>query len=227
MMFLEFSVLKGFSDKIIHGMTTRSFGSFNTDVPGFEKQFKKLSESIKCDTVFAKQVHGDEIVIISGKQPKGPFACDAFITDKKGTALVIKVADCQGIFLFDPVTSVIAAVHAGWKGVAVNIAGKTVRKMAEAFKVDPKNLLAAISPSIGPCCCEFSDPAKELPAFMKPYIKGEHVDLWSATKDHLKNAGLTENHIQISGECTKCNSDKYFSFRNKDVGRMAVFIGLK
>jgi hypothetical protein len=226
-MFLDFSVFKGFPDKIIQGMTMRSFGSFNNFLPGFEQQYKKLARHIKSDPVFfSTQLHGDKIIIVSEKSDD-VFEGDAFITNKKGIPLVIKVADCQGILLFDPVTFTIAAVHAGWKGVTVNIVGKTIKKMEEIFKVNPKNLLAAVSPSIGPCCAEFSDPLNELPVFMIPYIKNKYVDLWSATRDHLKDAGMSDEHIQIFGECTKSNPDKYFSYRNKDAGRMAVFIGLK
>lgn len=221
----QFNIFKPHSESIIAGFTTKEMGSFNDSEEGFDNQLSEL-EKISPNPIFSNQMHGDKIIVVE-KNPINQFKADAFLTQKTGITLAIKVADCQGIVMYDPVTKSIAAVHAGWRGVALTITGKTIRRLKKEFNVDPKNILVGISPSLGPCCAEFSDPTSELPTFMKPYIKNKYVDLWSAVRAQLIYAGIPDNQIEMSGECTKCNPDKYFSHRNKDLGRMAVFIGLK
>jgi len=225
-MILKFSVLEHYSEKINHGITTKKMGSFNDMVPDFKSQADLLKRFTKYDPIFSEQLHGESVTVVK-KRPKKRLSGDAFITNKKNIPLAIKIADCQGILIFDPKKNVIAAVHSGWRSSALNIIGKTITKMGEAFGSHPTDLRVGISPSLGSCCAEFSDPDNELPAFMKPYIKNRHVDLWSAAIDQLKSAGVPKKQIKLSKECTKCNPDKYFSHRNKDLGRMAVFISLR
>ena len=222
---LEFSIFKPFSERIIHGITTKDMGSFNDNESGFNEKYSEL-RAISPNPIFSRQMHGDGIIIIE-KTPENIFEADSFITNKSGFTLVIKIADCQAILIYDPVKSVIAAAHAGWRGTALNIAGKTIRKMSDEFGSDPSDLFVGISPSLGPCCAQFSDPLNELPDFMHKFVKDRYVDLWSAAVKQLTDAGVPEDHIELYGECTKCNPDKYFSHRNGDTGRMAVFISVK
>jgi len=140
---------------------------------------------------------------------------------------MVKAADCQGVLIYDPKNEAVAAVHSGWKGSALNIIGKTIEKMKLKYGSDPQDLLVAVSPSLGPCCAQFSDPNKELPDFCKPFIKpNKHVDFWALTLHQLAEAGVTEDHIELSGLCTKCQPG-YHSYRNGDSQRMGVFVKLK
>jgi len=219
----SFSIFKPYQEKLTFGTTLKELGSFDDQRKLFGEQVKKLpSEQI----IFSNQVHGDEIHVFVDKPVRKPEG-DAFITQKKGLGLAVKVADCQGILLFDPRTSTIAAIHAGWKGVAKEIIPKTIEVLQNCFKTDPSDLLAGISPSLGPCCSEFSDPEKELPKFMHTYINDKYVDLWKTVDDQLSKAGIPDKNIERIKECTKCGREKYFSHRNKDKERMAVFIELK
>lgn len=221
-MILEFNLFKPFSGQLIHGITTKPLGSFNNEEADFEKQKNKLP----VNPIFNKQVHGDKIMLIT-ERPDQPFEADALITQKKTLPLGIKVADCQGVLIFDPKTNSIAAIHSGWKSSVLNIIGKTVKKMGQVFGSNPADLVIGISPSLGPCCAQFSDPEKELPEFVHPFIKGKNVDFWSLSLQQLKEVGVPENQIEIVKECTNCNLNRYFSHRNGDKGRMAVFIGLR
>lgn len=220
-MILEFSLFKPSSGQLIHGVTTKPLGSFNDEEKSFEEQKKKLP----VNPVFNKQVHGDKIILIN-ERPDQPFEADALITQQKNLPLGIKVADCQGVLIFDPKANSIAAIHSGWKSSVLNIIGKTVKKMKEVFGSDPADLLVGISPSLGPCCTQFSDPEKELPEFIRPFIKEKHVDFWSLSLQQLKEAGVSEKQIEIMRKCTRCNADQFFSYRNDDTGRMAVFFSL-
>ena len=140
---------------------------------------------------------------------------------------MVKLADCQGVLLFDPVKKAVGAVHSGWKGNTKNIVGKAIFRMVDEFGSNPADIIAGVSQSLGPCCSEFSDPYNELPEFMHTYIRDNHVDLWACTKDQLTSAGVLPENIEFNGECTKCHSDKYYSYRAKPkTGRMGAFIVL-
>jgi YfiH family protein len=78
--------------------------------------------------------------------------CDALITNICELALVITIADCVPIMLFDPMNKAIGVVHAGWRGTANGIVKRAVEKMREDFNTDAKNILAFIGPSAGVCC---------------------------------------------------------------------------
>jgi len=204
-MILEFDILKPFAN-IKQGVT---------------KDLTEIPEAVMAD-----QIHADDIVEVNEK-PKIELRCDAFMTQKRGLPLMVKVADCQGVLIYDPKNKAIASVHSGWKGSALNIIGKTIAKMGGRYGSDPKDLRVAISPSLGPCCAEFSDPENELPTFCKPFIKpNRHVDFWALSKSQCLEAGVLEDQIEITRRCTKCEPG-YFSYRNGDMQRMGVFVKLK
>lgn len=114
----------------------------------------------------AEQVHGDRVWrVTAADRGKGRWRredavaeADALITDVPGVLLVMYYADCVPLYFYDPDTPAIGLAHAGWKGTALDIAGKTVRAMAEAFGSRPERMYAAIGPSIGPCCYEVDEP---------------------------------------------------------------------
>jgi hypothetical protein len=105
------------------------------------------------------QVHGAHVVRVP-EETNGPTAAgtwaegDGLVTDRPNLALAVKVADCVPILLADRRTGAVAAVHAGWRGTAASIASAAVRELIRVYGVRPSGLVAAIGPSIGPCCCE-------------------------------------------------------------------------
>jgi polyphenol oxidase len=188
------------------------------------------------DLVAAPQVHGDNIVIIDRETlpPLAPHvparitpAADALISRLPGVGLIIKVADCQAVFVVDPVRQVVANVHCGWRGSVQGILGKVVDSMVTRFESRPADLLAAISPSLGPCCAEFCNYSQELPASFLPFrIGNNHFDFWTISRRQLEEAGLRPEHIEIANRCTVCDSDRFFSYRSAKVtGRMAAVVG--
>lgn len=205
-MILEFDILKPYADKIEQGLVKDLL-----EIPG---------------AIMAEQVHADDIVEIN-ERPLAELRCDAFMTQKKGLPLMVKVADCQGLLIYDPENDAIASVHSGWRGSVLNIIGKTIQKMKQKYDSDPSALLVAISPSLGPCCAEFTDPRNELPAFMHRFIKANnHVDFWSLSLEQLKLEGVLPKHIELAGRCTKCQPG-YYSYRNGDSQRLGVFVKLR
>ena len=145
---------------------------------------------------------------------------DALMTNIPNIPLAVFVADCGSILLADPGHRAVAAVHSGWRGTCARIAEKTLLEMKAAYGTNPKDIIAAIGPCIGPCCYEvggevrdafldagFSDTlfARSGDAFM--------LNLWQANRDVLTAAGVSDTNISVAEVCTKCHSDDYFSHR--------------
>ncbi len=185
--------------------------------------------------VFANQVHGTAIHVLSQQKDSGCKGdsdriafCDAIVTDMPGKMLVIQVADCQSVLLYDSKKRVIANVHSGWRGSISGIIGKTIKVMEEKFGCRGPDVFAGIGPSLGPCCAEFIHFRNEIPEkFWKYKDNSDHFDFWSISYDQLCSAGVLPENIYASKVCTKCNTDQFFSYRGEGVtGRFAAVIGL-
>ena len=177
------------------------------------------------DLVLTRQTHSDIVRKVTRNDCNGCFhrdypECDALVTNDPGVALVIFTADCTPMLFHDPVTGAVGAAHAGWRGTAARIGAKTVAAMVREFGCDPKNIRAAIGPNIG--FCHFETDAdvpeailaaygREAEAFIRKKGEKFHLDLKEINALSLKRAGVTQ--IEISGECTMCNPDKYWSHR--------------
>ena len=175
--------------------------------------------------VLTRQIHSDIVRVVTAADHAGLChrdypECDALVTAQPGTALLVFTADCTPLLFYDPVTGAVGAAHAGWRGTAKDIAGKTVRAMAESFGCKPENIRAAIGPNIGQCHFETDDdvPRAMLAAFggdALAYIqkRGEkyHLDLKGINAMALRRAGV--GHIEISDACTFCQSGRFWSHR--------------
>ena len=178
-----------------------------------------------------RQVHGNGILVLDQPLPmalaeadlREPPPYDAVITDQPGLALCIKTADCVPVFLVDPVKRVIANVHAGWKGTALNIAGQAVAAMTERFGTRPERILAAVGPAIGPCCYEVDEPVVRAMGQGTGCLPSLTQDRWMLdlpliNRHQLREAGLADEHISSVKLCTSCREDLFFSHR-RDKGR--------
>ncbi len=185
--------------------------------------------------VFTRQIHGCEIAVLNHDSEKRGLTsagravtADAMVTDIFGRNLVIQVADCQAVLLYEPARRVIANIHCGWRGSVQNIIGRTVEVMEQHFGCRPERIRSGIGPSLGPCCAEFINYSTEIPMEFWRY-KGlnDHFDFWSLSRDQLKRAGVAEINIDSSGICTRCHTDDFFSYRaQRTTGRFAAVIGL-
>ena len=146
-------------------------------------------------------------------------------------ALVITIADCVPILLFDPIQNAIGVVHAGWRGTANAIVKRALYKMKEEFRTDIKNVLAFIGPSAGVCCYEVSEEvAVKFKNKIVPYNKKKvFVDLKKENAFQLEKQGVVPGNIEISNNCTICEKQLFHSFRRdgKSAGRMIAVICLK
>lgn len=183
--------------------------------------------------VASKQTHSDRVLVVEPAHLDTEVAgYDALISNLPGAGLLIQQADCQAILLAAPQQGVVAAIHSGWRGSVLDIIGKTVRCLEDSFQVAPTDLLAAISPSLGPCCAEFIHYRRELPTWMQAFqVRPEFFDFWAISRYQLLRAGLPPDHIDGAALCTRCNPE-FFSYRRAAkstggiTGRNGSIIGL-
>lgn len=189
-----------------------------------------IKEQLDFDClVSAKQVHGDSILVVDS-MPDADVehsGYDALITNIAGMGLMIQQADCQAVMLYDPEHGAVANIHSGWRGSVANIIAKTVGAMTAAYGTNPAALVAAISPSLGPCCGEFTQYHTELPLALHAYqVRPNYFDFWAISRDQLRDSGVLVENIEIAGRCTVCD-ENYFSYRRERVtGRFASVIGM-
>jgi YfiH family protein len=156
--------------------------------------------------------------------------CDALITSETSLALAITVADCVPILLYAPGEHVIAAVHAGWRGSAAGIAGKTLDRLAGEFAIHAQNIFAFVGASASSCCYEVGeDVATKFENKSVSYKRGKpFVDLKQANAAQLLAHGVPSENIEISSYCTICERDLFHSFRRdgRQAGRMMASISM-
>ncbi len=192
---------------------------------------KKLAIKYNFDNnklIFMNQVHKDNIVIVDKTSKSLIEACDAIITNEKNLPLMVMVADCIPILMFDKQKEVIAAIHAGRNSTFLNIAQKTALKMIEKFNCKKEDIKVILGPSIQKCCYEVSQELANIvkKTFGEEFENNRYINLQAINKKQLNNIGIT--NIKISTYCTKCSGNDYFSYRNsKKTGRFAGVIILK
>lgn len=191
----------------------------------FHGTYSYLPEDPRIVSAF--QTHGDQIAIVD-KIPETQIQADALITQRDNLFLMIKHADCQAAILFDPVTKTLATVHAGWRGLVQEIYKKTIQKMKNAFQINPKDLIVAIAPSLGVKHSEFINYKTEFPkTFWKHQTSPFYFDLRNIAQEQLLDAGIQEEHLEISPidtfeDVTRCHSHR----RNNTPHRMGTIAGI-
>jgi hypothetical protein len=189
------------------------------DLEGLAHGFGECSSNYPDGIVVAKQIHSD--VVQDASLPLGEG--DALISDRPSVIVGVKTADCVPILLVDPVAHVVAAIHAGWRGTAERIVATTIRALSVDWETDPRNLRAAIGPSIGVCCYEVGPEVAR--RFGMAVSHQVHLDLPGINEMQLRAAGVS--NVWVSGECTFCAANRFYSFRREreQAGRMISFVG--
>jgi YfiH family protein len=192
---------------------------------------------VRGEFATAHQVHGDRVVAAGGKEifasteAQPHEGADAVVALETGAAAGVRVADCVPVLLYAEDERVAAAVHSGWRGARLSIAGRGVRALQHAAGADPKRILAAIGPCIGRCCYEVSaDLAQTFRGLFGPDVADDaarpHLDLRLCVERALLAAGVPQERIEQVPGCTSCDIGAFFSHRrDKGVtGRHLAFI---
>jgi polyphenol oxidase len=170
----------------------------------------------------AQQIHGNKIAVVdevgSARRadrghrgavslPNKEFSgCDGIITNQRGVALGVYVADCCAVYIVDPNTPAIGLVHSGKKGTELGVVTNAITQMSNRFGSDPVNMIVQLSPRIRP----------------------PHYEIDFAAEIIRQCPALGVKQIHDSSVCTACNLDRYYSYRAEKgkTGRMLALIGL-
>lgn len=239
------------------GVSAAPFATLNAsvavgdDAAAVRENKRRMAGILGLGLVSVTPVHGAEVVAVEA--PGASFAAwraslrateaDAMMTDVPGLALFWAYADCMPILLFDPRHAAVALVHAGWRGTARGIAGRTVAAMRQRYGTRPADLLAGMAPSIGKCCYTLTAADREqfrADPFIWAHTPFERaarpdgdriyaVDLWASNRAQLLTAGLRPERIEAAELCTGCHTDQFYSNRieRAGTGRFGVGIGLR
>ena len=213
----------------VHGFSTRQKGNLgygkNFGDPEVTENRSKLFETLQLQDrihIQPRQIHSTRV--IDAQQFESGMEADGSFTNSNSHLLSILTADCLPILLYHS-DGVIAAVHAGWRGLLNGI-------IPEAMRFIPAAPVAVIGPAIGQCCYEVSDDlandfsAKSGERFVDRSKPKPHLDLIGVAVQQLVNAGAGE--VEAAQICTRCHPDLLFSYRRDgSSGRQMSFIGLR
>ena len=208
-----------------------NLGSNRGDDPGAVRENYRrvcalfgMDENGACVT---NQVHKNEVRTVTAADKHvcmgpTPYEADGIVTAERGLPIFCFTADCVPVLLWDGMGRAVGAVHCGWRSAASDILGDAVAAMVSLGAEIPE-LRAAIGPAIGQCCFETDD---DVPEAIDAWLQGDTaglfrrrpdgktmVDLKGANARRLLQLGVPAQQIDISGECTFCSHDKYWSHR--------------
>ena len=188
-----------------------------------------------------EQIHKTKIAVVkSAHMGKGAVTdddalarADAMVTNVPDIPLMVLIADCVAVSLYDPTHNAIGLAHAGWKGTVGRIAELAVKRMERAFECEPADMVAGLSPAIGKGHYEVGEEV--LDAFREAFGRDEtsrfiredmdgtcYLDLWGVNEWQLLECGIPAENIEISGLSTTSHPERFYSHRH-DGGRTGRF----
>ncbi len=193
----------------------------------------------KIDFIYPNQIHSDKVMIITEKDKwetsfeiNEDYSCDAIITNKRWIVLMILVADCVPIVVYDKTKKVVWAIHSGWKWTSKNILKKTIIKMQKNFWIKTKDIFVWIWPSI--CEKNYEVGEEVVKNFSKrDYEKKENwkynLNLQRVVFNQALDLWIPDENIEIFNQCSLEKEDLFFSARRDwiESGRFGVGIYLK
>ncbi|MGB7815686.1 MAG: peptidoglycan editing factor PgeF [Methylotenera sp.] len=209
-----------------------NFGSHVNDNPQHVAQNRQLlSRYLPSEPVWLNQVHG--VRVVDAANTNCVPDADASFTTRKNVVCVTMTADCLPVLLCDKAGSVVAAVHAGWRGLCDGALEASTHAVCRAANIEHNQIMAWLGPAIGPNAFEVGSEVRE--QFIAKDKKSEsafnpHDDKWlgdiyQIATQRLNNLGVTQ--IYGGGLCTYTDKERFFSFRRDgDTGRMATLIWL-
>ncbi len=203
-------------DGIVHGFSDREVGTNISLIENYSG-LKKIAQ--------LKQIHSSNVIALGNIDKHNDLTeADSIVTNLKGIGIGIRTADCVPILIADKSKTIIAAIHAGWRGTLSEIVSNTVDSIKSGYGIGASDLTAAIGPSIESSCYEIGEDVaslfKETFSDCGQYLfeSGESkytLDLKAANKLALEKEGVID--IEIVDVCTKCNFD-FYSYRREGKG---------
>lgn len=187
-----------------------------------------LREILPAEPAWLTQVHGTRVAELGRDKD---FQADAVVARAAGQVCAVLTADCLPVLFCDRGGSVVAAAHAGWRGLAAGVLEATV----SAMRVPPGEILVWMGAAIGPQAFEVGDEVREAfvaqhagaAAAFAPHAPGKWLaDIYALARLRLGAAGV--HAVHGGGRCTFGEADTFFSYRRDGVtGRMAALVWLE
>jgi YfiH family protein len=246
---MEFSQFRKYEQKLFHtitdrygGVSQKPYDTLNLALHVADEPLNVLENRLRVsekydfcikNLIYMDQVHGAHVAVIEDAMENKISECDAMITNQRNIPLMVMVADCIPILLYDPVQEVIGVAHAGRNGTFLGIVQETVKKMQQHFHVLPKDILIGLGPSIHRCCYEVGSDLADIAIknFGEASIMikegRSYLDLQLLNYHQMIEIGIQKEHIETSSICTACD-ENYFSYRREgETGRFAGFMMLR
>lgn len=236
-----------FHKKLLLAYTEKEDGNIDTRF-GNKSQVNKtrraIFKSLKLNPyafIEAQQIHSDRILALNDENTKmwrgqNVTGVDGFITDQTDIALILRVADCVPVVMYDPKNHAQGIFHAGWRGTMNHIHVKGLEMMVNHYDTNPKKVLTWLGPSAHGCCFVSKEKPKQLTdKSWNPYIKKRKnaykIDLIGYISDTLKKAGALKKNVTVAPECTVDTPELYSHTRylekDEPEGRFAVIAKLQ
>lgn len=193
------------------------------DLAAVEENHRRVFRTLGIDrrqSVSPHQVHSANVHLV-GPAHAGTVQSntDGLLTLTPHLAIFFRFADCVPLFLFDATHRAVGIFHAGWQGTARNVTGAAIAAFAHHAGSRPRDLWAGIGPAIGPCCYEVGPEVADAVTRVSPdtaqLVESRngslYLDLPGAVHAQLAAAGVEQ--IEMSGLCTACHTDEWFSHR--------------
>ncbi len=226
----------------IGGFSEGAFSSMNlgdrTDdnIIAIAKNRNQLNRVLQlpCEPSWLFQSHSNKVVRLYDDTPSNQHA-DASYTTIPDKVCAVLTADCLPVLLCAKDGSVVAAIHAGWRGLANGIIDNTISTLLHFANCKPPELLAWMGPAIGPGLFEVGDDVRR--AFMEqfqeatraftPIVEGKWLaDIYMLARQRLNRMGVTD--IYGGDYCTATQYEKFYSYRrDRETGRMASLIWME
>ena len=193
------------------------------------RQQLRTQLQLKHEPCWLEQVHSNHVM--KACEIESPVQADASFTRQSQQACVVMTADCLPVLFCDRQGSVVAAAHAGWRGLADGILEATINSM----QVQSDDLLVWLGPAIGAQTYEIDSAVRN--SFVQKSFDAESafvatrkghwlMDMYQLARQRLQTTGV--NHIYGGDFCTYTDRERFYSFRRDDItGRMASLIWLQ
>ncbi len=201
-----------------------------------DADYERVRATLDVATIArVRQVHGRVVLVVRPGEPLAAMPdADAIVSLDPDRAASVRIADCVPILIADTHRRLVAAIHAGWRGMAADVAGACLHAIEEAG-VRPDDLVAAIGPCVGACCYQVGDAVRD--AFLSGLPNAEswfapdgpghwRLDLSRAARDRLVALGVPPESVWAAGCCTAHEPDTWHSYRRDGTaaGRMVAAI---
>ena len=211
---------------IVHGFSNKKFNGSVSDIA----RYFGLNNIATID-----QTHSSDVLVINdGFKDLSREKGDAIITDLRGIGIGVFTADCVPILFAEKAGSLVAVVHAGWRGTLSQVPIATLTEMKKRFGIEPSRVSCVVGPSIGGCCYEVGEDVASQFIYKfdnwKDFLFRKNnlkyiLDLKGANRINLSKEGVKD--IEVINICTKCGSD-FHSYRRdgENAGKQLSFAGL-